>query len=200
MNALYSNLPVYRDCYAVMLEFAKARGMLSRDTRYTIAQDLSRTLVDMMVTIYRANSSRNDKARFIAELRRDAVEVQIYFRLLSDMHQLGAQKAAFFMEKVASIGKQLAAWHKSSLRGADATGRVPPVSCALGGSRSVATAGSFSNGAEPSSLVDGRPECVGSRPGAASHKVNPMNGRAVALRPPHAVAKGGLTENTEVTP
>ena len=93
-NAIYSNLPVYRDCYAVMLEFAKARGTLPRDTRYTIAQDLSRALVGMMVTIYRANSSRADKARLIAELRRQAVEVQIYFRLLFDMHQLGSQKAA----------------------------------------------------------------------------------------------------------
>jgi len=172
MNALYSNLPVYRDCYAVTLEFAKMRSELSRDTRYTIAQDLSRALVDMMVMIYRANSSRSDKARLIAEMRRKAVEVQIYFRLLSDMHQLGVQKAAFFMEKVASIGKQLAAWHKHAI----------------------------SNGAEPPSLADGRPECVGSRPGAASHKVNPMNGRAGAPRTPLTVAKGGLTENTEVTP
>lgn len=186
MNALYSNLPVYRDCYAVTLEFAKIRSELPRDTRYTIAQDLSRALVDMMVTIYRANSSRTDKARLIAEMRRQAVEVQIYFRLLSDMHQLGAQKAAFFMDKVTSIGKQLAAWHKS----------------AVGGSRSVATEKALSNGAEPPSRADGRPECVGSRPGAASQKANPMNGgRAVC---PHAaaipVAKGSLTENTEVTP
>lgn len=108
-QAIYSNLPVYRDCYAVMLEFAKIRGQLPRDTRYTIAQDLGKVLVAMMVTIYRANSSRPDKARLIAELRRMAVETQIYFRLLSDMHQLGAQKAAFFMDKVSSIGRQLAA-------------------------------------------------------------------------------------------
>lgn len=179
MNSLYSNLPVYRDCYAVTLEFAKMRGTLPRDTRYTIAQDLSRVLVDMMVTIYRANSSRADKARLIAEMRRQAVELQIYFRLLSDMHQLGVQKAAFFMEKITSIGKQLAAWHKSAAR-----------ECRI------------SNGAEPPSLLDGRPECAGLRPGAASRKVNPMSGGRAAC--PHAVtvpvAKGDLTENTEVTP
>lgn len=175
-SAIYSNLPVYRDCYAVTLEFARVRGELPRDTRYTIAQDLSRTLVDMMVTIYRANASRNDKARLIAELRRQAVEVQIYFRLLSDMHQLGVQKAAFFMEKVASIGKQLAAWHKSAVKDSR-----------------------ISNGAETPPLSDGRPECVGSRSGAASHKMNPMNGKAVVPRSSLAVAKGDLTANTEVT-
>jgi len=159
----------------VTLEFAKVRSVLPRDTRYTIAQDLSRTLIDMMVTIYRANSSRTDKARLIAEMRRQAVEVQIYFRLLSDMHQLGAQKAAFFMDKVTSIGKQLAAWHKSAVK----DGRI-------------------SNGAEPPSLSGGGPECAGSRPGAASQKANPICGRAAdaAL----SAAKGGLTENTEVTP
>ena len=176
-NAIYSNLPVYRDCYAVTLEFAKMRSTLPRDTRYTIAQDLNRVLVNMMVTIYRANSSRADKARLIAEMSRQAVEMQIYFRLLSDMHQLGAAKAAFFMDKVASIGKQLAAWHKSATK-----------------------VSSISNGVEPSPHAGGRPECVGPRSGAASRKVNPMNGRAVAPRPPFAVAKGDLTENAEVTP
>ena len=170
MNALYSNLPVYRDCYAVMLEFAKMRSELPRDTRYTIAQDLSKVLVNMMVTIYRANSSRADKARLIAELRRLAVEVQIYFRLLSDMHQLGTKKSAFFMDKVQSIGKQLAAWHKHSI----------------------------SNGAEPPSHADGRPECAGPRPGAASRKANPMNGRA-APGAADSVAKGGLAGTTEAT-
>ena len=177
--ALYSNLPVYRDCYAVTLEFAKMRGTLPRDTRYTIAQDLSRVLVDMMVMIYRANSSRNDKARLIAEMRRQAVELQIYFRLLSDMHQLGVQKAAFFMDKVTSIGKQLAAWHRSAVKDIR-----------------------ISNGAEPSSMTDGRPECVGLRPGAASHKVNPMSGGRAVCSHSAAItaAKGDLTENTEVSP
>lgn len=176
--ALYSNLPVYRDCYAVTLEFSKMRGSLPRDTRYTIAQDLSRVMVDMMVLIYRANSSRNDKAKLIAEMRRQVVEMQIYFRLLSDMHQLGANKAAFFMEKVASIGKQLAAWHKS----------------ALNDSR-------IYNSTESPSLTDGRPECVRLRSGAESHKVNPMSsGSGVCSNATTIpVVKGDLTENTEVT-
>ena len=192
-SAIYSNLPVYRDCYAVALEFAKMRSELPRDTRYTIAQELSKALVSMMVTIYRANSSRADKARLIAELRRQAVEVQIYFRLLSDMHQLGSQKAAFFMDKVQSIGKQLAAWPKSAMRNADAMSRVPPA----GGSSFSSTGNMISNGAEPPPLAGGRPECVGSRSGAASRKVNPICGRAALAALP--VAKGGLTGNTEVT-
>jgi len=191
-SAIYSNLPVYRDCYAVTLEFAKMRNTLSRDTRYTIAQDLSRVLVAMMVTIYRANSSRTDKTRFIAELRRQAVEVQIYFRLLSDMHQLGTQKAAFFMEKTTSIGKQLAAWHKAATAGG-------PPKCDEGGPGSVPARKVISNGAEPPPSAGGRPECAGLRPGAASRKVNPINGR-VALVATDSVAKGDLTENTEVTP
>ena len=197
-SAIYSNLPVYRDCYAVTLEFAKMRGALPRDTRYTIAQDLSRVLVEMMVTIYRANSSRSDKARLIAEMRRQAVEMQIYFRLLSDLHQLGAQKAAFFMDKVTSIGKQLAAWHKSALCGAVATSATLP---RRGGGRDalVASENSISNGAETPSLSDGRPESGGPRPAGASQKVNPICGRAApgAAGP---AAKGGLTGNTEATP
>ena len=174
-QAIYSNLPVYRDCYAVMLEFAKIRGQLPRDTRYTIAQDLGKVLVAMMVTIYRANSSRPDKARLIAELRRMAVETQIYFRLLSDRHQLGAQKAAFFMDKVSSIGRQLAAWHKSSMRD-----------------------DSNPYGAKPPPIAGGRPECDGLRPVAASHKANPISGAEAVCSAP--AAKGDLTGNTETSP
>ena len=172
--AIYSNLPVYRDCYAVALEFAKARQELPRDTRYTIAQDLSKALVAMMVTIYRANSSRADKARLIAEMRRTAVEAKIYFRLLSDLRQLGAKRAAFFMDKMESISKQLAAWHKSALRENDF------------------------KGAEPPPPAGGRPECGGPRPAAACHKANPMRGAAARAAVP--AAKGGLAETTEAPP
>ena len=174
-SAIYSNLPVYRDCYAVALEFAKARGGLPRDTRYTIAQDLHKALMSMLVTIYRANSSRADKARLVAELRRLAVEVKIHFRLLSDMRQLGAQKAAFFMDKLESVSKQLAAWHRSALR-----------------------ENAFSNGAEPPPPAGGRPECGGLRPAAASHKANPICGAAASAAFP--AAKGGLAGNTEEIP
>ncbi len=199
-EAVYSNLPVYRDCYAVALEFAKARGELPRDTRYTIGQDLSRALVAMMVTIYRANSSRADKARLIGELRRMAVEVQIYFRLLGDLRQLGARREAFFMEKVASIGKQLAAWHKSALRegGKGGTGAARQDADIAGGTPAPPAGGIMSNGAEPPSLADGRPECGGPRRAAASRMADPMCGRAARAAMP--AAKGGLAETTEETP
>jgi DNA primase large subunit len=152
MNSLYSNLSVYRDCYSVMLEFSKVRSSLPRDTRYTIAQDLSRVLMDMMVTIYRANSSRSDKARFISELRRDAVELQIYFRLLSDLHHLGVKKSAFFMDKVDSISKQLVAWQKSAIKECKKFNNV-----------------------ETPPLGDCKPEYVRLRSNVASNNVNSMN-------------------------
>lgn len=188
MNSLYSNLPVYRDCYAVALEFAKTRPELPRDTRYTIAQDLSRTLVGMMVTIYRANSSRADKARLIAELRRQAVEAQIYFRLLSDLHQLGVRREAFFMDRMASIGKQLAAWHKSAVKDESSNAET----------RRHRDSEGDNFGAKTPSPADGWPECAGPRSCAASRKANPISGAGATAALP--AAKGGLAANTEATP
>ncbi len=49
--ALYIDLPVYKVCNELYLEFVLARRTLPRTERYTIGQELDRAIVEVLVLI-----------------------------------------------------------------------------------------------------------------------------------------------------
>lgn len=133
---LYCNLPVYEACYRLTLEFAKVRGRLSRDVRYTLGQDLQRALVELLTLIYRANATRN-KVPVLAEARRVSVQVQIYLRLLSDLHCISDRQFVELFELAVSVAKQFTSWHRAEHFG-DAKSASENEGPECGGSRSAA--------------------------------------------------------------
>ena len=110
--AIYSNLPVYKDAYALLLMVSRQSPNIPKDSRYTLVQDLKRCLMDILVMIYEANST-TDKEPVIARMRRKMVESQVYLRLLVDMRQVSEAWYATAAAQSASVSKQLAAWQKS---------------------------------------------------------------------------------------
>ena len=62
--AIYLELPVYKACYELYLEFVKVRRTLPREERYTIGQELDRVMVEVLVLLQRINATR-DKAPLI---------------------------------------------------------------------------------------------------------------------------------------
>lgn len=113
--AIYSNLPVYGTTYQLMLQVAQLGPNMQRDYRYTLAQDLKRRLMDVLVMIYRANKVV-EKQPIIAEMRETMVEVNVYLRLLCDLKQLSEKQYLQLAQVSVSIGKQLAAWEKAATK------------------------------------------------------------------------------------
>lgn len=111
--AIYSNLPVYKDAYSLLLTVSRQSPNIPKDSRYTLVQDLKRCLMDILVMIYEANSTF-DKEVVISKMRRKIVEAQVYLRLLVDMRQVSEGWYATAAAQSASVSKQLAAWQKSS--------------------------------------------------------------------------------------
>ena len=93
--AIYLELPVYKTCFELAVEFARARQKMPRESRYTTAQEIDRGLVGIMVLIYRANAAR-EKGELIAEARRQIVEVQIRLRILNELRHVSLSQAARF--------------------------------------------------------------------------------------------------------
>ncbi|MBR4251814.1 MAG: four helix bundle protein [Kiritimatiellae bacterium] len=145
--AIYLELPVYKTCFELAVEFARARQKMPRESRYTTAQEIDRGLVGIMVLIYRANAAR-EKGELIAEARRQIVEVQIRLRILNELRHVSLSQAARFTELSESVSKQLARWHRSAV--------------------------STHFDAKAPSDEGGRPESGGSRSAGASQKANPM--------------------------
>lgn len=107
----YENLPVYKETYDLLLFAYQHTGKMQRQYRFTLAEEMKRSLQELLISIYQANIVRN-KGSYISQARLELVRVRVCFRLMRDLHQLSEKQMAFLTEKIASISKQLVAWEK----------------------------------------------------------------------------------------
>ena len=110
--AIYTNLPIYKASYSLLLDINRMMPNVPRDCRYSIGQELRQKIMEIIVLIYRANRTR-DKLSIIAKMRECLLEVQLYIRLMSDMKYISERKYTVLVEQTTSMSKQMAAWEKS---------------------------------------------------------------------------------------
>ena len=146
--AIYYDLPVYKTCYELYLKFVSARRILPREERYTIAQELDKTIVEILVLLQRINSTR-EKIPLIIRARQLICEVQVRTRVLRDIKALSIKAFTELFDLSENISKQLTNWQKFSQKQTISDASAP-------------------------SVRGGRPESVGSWSGGARPKANPM--------------------------
>lgn len=110
--AVYTNLPIYKASYSLLLSLSKLTPNMPRECRYTLAQDCRRKIMDIILLIYRANRVR-DKIRIIMEMREALLEAQVYIRLMCDMKSISEKNYTGLVEETVSMSKQMSAWEKS---------------------------------------------------------------------------------------
>lgn len=112
--AHYDNLPVYKAAYDLLLYLFFIARNLKREYKYTIGEKIKNDMSELIIMIYKANSTR-EKTSYIAAAREKIETVRLQVRLLKDLKQIDTRRLAIVTPQVESISKQLAAWHKSSL-------------------------------------------------------------------------------------
>jgi hypothetical protein len=110
--AVYSNLPVFKASYDLVLEVFMMCKSLPKDYKYTVGERLKNQLTDLMSGIYEANLEE-DKTLCLQQCRRNVVVAKLYVRLLYDMKVLSMKRYTSLSEKFEIISKQLNAWSKS---------------------------------------------------------------------------------------
>lgn len=110
--AIYTQLPIYRASYNLLLEICRMQKDIPKDSRYTIGQALKSKAMDIIVLIYRASRSQH-KVNTIMTMRETLLEVQVYIRLLCDMRQISEKRYSALAEQTSGMSKQMAAWEKS---------------------------------------------------------------------------------------
>lgn len=111
--AIYTNLPVYEECYQLLLQLVTFSRQMQRDFRYTLGEKLQQTVVDIIVLIFKANKTEQ-KTTHIADAREKLVEAQVMMRVLNDIRQLSDKQYVQLVERTTSVSKQLASWERSS--------------------------------------------------------------------------------------
>ncbi len=113
--ALYENLPVYKAGYDLLLETCRQAVNFAREYRYTLGEKLQGELMEILVCIYRANSSQEGRSEVLAEARRRLVKVKLYIRMLHDLKVISLKQFALQAERVENLSRQLSAWHRKTL-------------------------------------------------------------------------------------
>ena len=87
-----------------------------REYKFTLGQKLKDELVELVVVIYRANSS-TDKKQHIESILERIQAIQLFMRLSHDMKILARSHYAALSEMTDKLGRQAQGWLKSSERG-----------------------------------------------------------------------------------
>jgi 23S rRNA-intervening sequence protein len=111
--ATYDLLPVYKTSYDFLLQvFQFSRGF-SREYKYTIGQELKNETMKLILSIYRANSSREKRYDLLEDARLTLETIRLLLRLTKDLKQIPLDPFVSMSEKVESISKQLVSWQSS---------------------------------------------------------------------------------------
>ncbi len=113
----YEQLPVYKDTYHLLIFIYQYTKRINRQYRYTLIEELKKACQEILIRIYEANTSE-ERVCHIKEAMRWLIRVRVLFRVLRDLNQLSERQIVQIIDKIASISKQLTAWHKYALKNA----------------------------------------------------------------------------------
>ena len=111
--AKYDNLPVFKAAYDLLLDIYRLSTHWKRDCRYTLGEELTTKMTEVLTEIYKANQS-GEKKELLDKALQDLVVAKLYIRLLHDLEQLSLKQYALLAEKAELVSKQLVAWNKAS--------------------------------------------------------------------------------------
>lgn len=111
--ALFTNLPVYKQGYDLLLEIYKRTKNFPREYKYTIGERLKNEGLDMLINIYKANKSKQtNRLNYIENARENVETLRLIFRVASDLKVIGTKSFSFLTIKIEELSKQLTSWQK----------------------------------------------------------------------------------------
>ena len=110
--AIYSELPVYKESYDLLVDLFRFAKNFSREYKYTIGESIKKETIEMMMCIFRANRTRS-KTSLILQARDHVEVIRLLLRVCKDLRQISLKKFVHLNESIESVSKQLCAWQRS---------------------------------------------------------------------------------------
>lgn len=108
--ALFSELPVYKLGYDLLIQTYQRTAVFSREYKYTMGERLKNESTDMLLNIYKANKSKNSREQFIDQARQNVEVIRLLFRLCKDLKIIEMKGFVALNMQVEELSKQLASW------------------------------------------------------------------------------------------
>lgn len=110
----YSDLPVYKASYDLLLLVYEYSNPLSRDYKYTIGERLKSETLELLLLVFKSSTSEDkNKKVFILEAIDKIELVRLLLRVLKDLKQLSLKRYAQISILTENISKQITGWKKS---------------------------------------------------------------------------------------
>jgi len=107
--ALYTELPIYRTSYDLLKLVNMRIKTFPRDFKFTLGTQLRNECTDLILNIYRANSTR-DKVPHIEQIQEKIQVIKLILRLSRDMNFLSTKSFSEISELIHSVSKQSHGW------------------------------------------------------------------------------------------
>jgi uncharacterized protein YbcC (UPF0753/DUF2309 family) len=111
--ALFSELPVYKLGYDLLIAIYEKTSTFSREYKYTIGERLKNETLELLINIYKANKSKKEtRVQFIECSRQHVEVVRLLLRIVKDLKVIGIKGFVALNVQVEELSKQLASWQK----------------------------------------------------------------------------------------
>ena len=111
-NIDYTQVKVYKTAKKLLLTATALTKNFSRDYRFTIGQDLYKSIIDFIVMIYDAYiiSDFKEQYQYIEKLKRQLQYINVYFRLSCGLHLISKERYTEVNKLTLDIENQLTGW------------------------------------------------------------------------------------------
>ena len=109
------NVQVYKDAFDLLVFIYRTTSALRREHRYTLGEEMKRAVQQLLAAIYEANKGR-PRADYIARAQHWCYEAKVLYRTMDELHLLKDRQCVEYVRLLATISKQLTAWHRYEKR------------------------------------------------------------------------------------
>jgi hypothetical protein len=111
--ALYSELPVYKLGYDLLLTIYERTKVFPREHKYSLGERLKNETLELLINIYMANKSKKEERLICIDNARQHLEiVRLLLRVTKDIRVIGIKGYVVLNMQVEELSKQLVSWHK----------------------------------------------------------------------------------------
>jgi hypothetical protein len=111
--ALFSELPVYKLGYDLLINLYNSTSGYNREYKYTLGEKIKNEATALLINIYSANKSAKQTKPNYIELGRKNIEVlRLLLRISKDLKVLSLKSFVLLNGQVEELSKQLLAWQK----------------------------------------------------------------------------------------
>ena len=112
--AQYKHLPIYKLTYDLLSEVTKQTRHYPKDFKYSLGAKIRDETVELVVFIYKANSSREQRSNFVQLILERLQIIELLLRLSKDMQLLSITEFSALIVLTDNINRQASGWLRST--------------------------------------------------------------------------------------